>query len=37
MPLTDPTIRRAKPKAKAYKLAAGGGMCLEVAPAGGKW
>jgi integrase len=37
MPLTDTAIRSAKPKAKTYKLADGGGMYLEVAPAGGKW
>lgn len=37
MPLTDTTIRTAKPKDKPYKLADGGGMYLEVTPAGGKW
>ncbi|MDO4710291.1 MAG: integrase arm-type DNA-binding domain-containing protein [Pseudomonadota bacterium] len=35
--LTDTAIRKAKPKAKAYKLADGGGLFLLVAPAGGKW
>lgn len=37
MPLTDTAIRTAKPQAKPYKLADGGGMYLEVAPSGGKW
>ena len=37
MPLTDTAIRTAKPKDKAYKLSDGGGMYLEVSPAGGKW
>lgn len=37
MPLTDSAIRTAKPQAKPYKLADGGGMYLEVSPAGGKW
>lgn len=37
MPLTDATIRTAKPQDKPYKLADGEGMYLEVAPAGGKW
>lgn len=36
MALTDTTIRNAKPSAKPYKLADGGGMFLYVAPAGGK-
>lgn len=37
MPLTDTAIRTAKPKERAYKLFDGGGLYLEVAPAGGKW
>lgn len=37
MPLTDTTIRKAKPATKPYKLADGGGLYLEVAPTGGKW
>ena len=37
MPLTDTAIPRAKPKAKAVKLFDGGGLYLEVNPAGGKW
>ncbi len=37
MKLTDTAIRKAKPKAKPYKLADGGGLFLLVAPAGGKW
>jgi integrase len=36
MPLTDTTIRNAKPAAKAYKLADAGGLFLYVAPTGGK-
>src|ERR1700743_3396541 len=37
MPLSDATIRNSKPKAKAYKLADGGGLFLWVQPSGGKW
>lgn len=37
MPLTDTTIKNAKPKAKPYRLFDGGGLYLEVAPAGGRW
>lgn len=37
MPLTDTAIRKAKPEAKPYKMADGGGLYLEVAPSGGKW
>lgn len=37
MPLTDIAIRNAKPREKAYKLADGGGMYLQVQPNGGKW
>lgn len=37
MPLTDTTIRTAKPTGKAVKLFDGGGLYLEVAPSGGKW
>lgn len=37
MPLTDAAIRNAKPAAKAQRLFDGGGLYLEVAPAGGKW
>lgn len=37
MPLTDTAIRSAKPRAKAFKLFDGGGLYLEVSPAGGKW
>jgi integrase len=36
MPLTDPTIRTAKPGEKPRRLFDGGGLYLEVAPAGGK-
>lgn len=35
--LTDTAIRNAKPKAKAFKMFDGGGLHLEVSPAGGKW
>jgi integrase len=35
-PLTDATIRNAKPAEKAYRLRDGHGLSLEVTPAGGK-
>ncbi|MBI5936755.1 MAG: integrase arm-type DNA-binding domain-containing protein [Betaproteobacteria bacterium] len=37
MPLTDTAIRNAKPGEKVSRLFDGGGLYLEVAPAGGKW
>lgn len=37
MPLTDTAIRNAKPAARAIRPFDGGGLYLEVAPAGGKW
>lgn len=37
MSLTDTTIRAARPKQKPTKLFDGGGLYLEVSPAGGKW
>jgi hypothetical protein len=37
MPLTDPAIRNAKPREKPYRLFDGGGLYIELAPAGGKW
>ena len=37
MSLTDTAIRNAKPGEKARKMFDGGGLYLEVAPAGGKW
>lgn len=37
MALTDIAIRRAKPRAKSYKLADGGGLYLEVTPKGSKY
>ncbi len=37
MPLTDVSIRNAKPKEKTYKLTDGGGLSLWVQPSGGKW
>ncbi|SEB94694.1 tyrosine-type recombinase/integrase [Paraburkholderia caballeronis] len=37
MPLTDVAIRKAAPRDKTYRLADGGGMYLEVSPAGGKY
>ena len=36
MPLTDAAIRNAKPSEKPLKLTDGGGLYLEVTPAGGK-
>ncbi len=36
-PLTQLQIRNAKPEEKPYKLADGGGLYLEVTPAGGKY
>ncbi|MDR1075696.1 MAG: integrase arm-type DNA-binding domain-containing protein, partial [Xanthomonadaceae bacterium] len=37
MPLTDTAIRKAKPTDKTQRLFDGGGMYLEISPAGGKW
>lgn len=37
MPLTDTSIRNAKPRPKPYKLADGKGLFLQVTPNGGKW
>src|SRR5262245_16106106 len=37
MPLTDVTIRKAKPRIKPYKLSDGGGLFLLVQPSGSKW
>jgi hypothetical protein len=37
MPLTHAEIRNVKPGPKPVKLFDGGGLYLEVAPAGGKW
>lgn len=37
MPLTDTAIKQAKAKDKPYRLADGGGMYLEVTPAGSKY
>ncbi len=37
MPLTNTTIRNAKPATKPVKLFDGDGLHLEVSPAGGKW
>ena len=37
MPLTDVSIRNAKPGEKPIKLFDGGGLFLLVTPAGGKW
>ena len=36
MPLTDRQIKNAKPADKAYKLADGRGLYLQITPAGGK-
>jgi integrase len=35
--LTEVAIKKAKPEAKAYKIADGGGMYLLVQPTGSKW
>jgi integrase len=35
--LTDTAIRKAKPAEKPQRLFDGGGLYLEIAPAGGKW
>ena len=37
MPLTDTAVRAAKQQVQARKLFDGGGLYLEVSPAGGKW
>jgi len=37
MKLSDPKVKKAKPEAKPYKLADGGGMYLEVMPTGSKY
>jgi integrase len=37
MPLTDAKVKNAKPGAKGYKMADGGGMYLLVDPKGGKY
>lgn len=36
MPLTELAIKNFKPKAKSYRVADTGGLCLEVSPSGGK-
>lgn len=36
-PLTDTTVRNAKPLEKARRLFDGGGLYLEISPKGGKW
>lgn len=36
MPLTDATIRTAKPSTKPVRMFDGGGLYLEISPAGGK-
>ena len=37
MALTDISIKNAKPREKAYKMADGGGLYIEISPNGGKW
>lgn len=37
MPLTDVSIRSAKPAEKTRRLSDDGGLYLEISPAGGKW
>ncbi|HNC52277.1 MAG TPA: integrase arm-type DNA-binding domain-containing protein [Accumulibacter sp.] len=36
MPLTDPAIRNAKPTGKPVRMFDGGGLYIEISPAGGK-
>jgi integrase len=36
MPLTELAIKALKPKEKPYRVADGGGLCIEITPAGGK-
>ena len=36
MALTALAIKHLKPRDKAYTVADGGGLCLEISPAGGK-
>ncbi len=35
--LTDTNIRKVKPRDRAFKLFDGGGLYMEINPAGGKW
>lgn len=37
MPLSDASLRAAKPREKAYRLSDGGGLYAEISPSGGKW
>jgi len=37
MALTDAAIRKAKPTSKAQRMFDGGGLYLELSPAGGRW
>ncbi len=37
MPLSDTAIRKAKPTGATQRLSDGGGLYLEISPAGGKW
>lgn len=37
MPLTDTACKQAKPTGKTCRMFDGGGMYLEISPAGGKW
>lgn len=37
MPLTDTSIKNAKPRSKPWRAFDGGGLYLEISPAGGKW
>jgi len=36
MPLTELAVKNLKPKAKLYRVADSGGLCMEVSPSGGK-
>ncbi len=37
MPITQKALEAAKPKAKVYRLYDADGLCLQVAPSGGRW
>jgi integrase len=36
MPLTELAIKNLKPKPRVYRVSDGGGLCMEISPAGGK-
>jgi len=37
MPLTDISVRQAKPRTRPYKVSDGGGLMLLIQPNGAKW